>query len=234
MEKEQRIKKIIIKRKDDFITALEKNWRDWMLKPLTNLFEKTGITANRITYAGFGFIFLAVYMHLAKYELKWQLLILTLAAISDAIDGPTARNNNNVTIKGTWLDHIRDGFLVAWVSYLIYSFKLINLEIIIVVWALQLLLVWICLKDFILKYLQNISDQENDILVENFSLDNLQASVIGRLQFFCWTVGYGLLLLTLIINAPILIIIGQALIIIEIIFAGLNILESYQKTKIND
>ena len=233
MEKEQRIKKIIIKRKDDFITALEKNWRDWTLKPLTNLFERVGITANQITYVGFGLIFAAIYMYIADFSIKSQLIILTLAAISDAIDGPTARNNNNVTIKGTWLDHTRDGFLVAWASYLIYHYQLLSLEIIIIVWALQLLLVWICLKDFILKYLQNISDQETDILVENFSLDNLQASVIGRLQFFCWTVGYGILLLTLIINAPILISIGQALVIIEIIFSGLNILESYQKTEIN-
>lgn len=230
MEKQQRIKKIIIKRKDDFITALEKNWRDWALKPLTNLFEKTGITANQITYAGFGLILLAIYMYLAKYDIKWQLLILTVAAISDAIDGPTARNNDNVTIKGTWLDHIRDGFLVAWATYLIYHYQLLSLEIIIIVWALQLLLLWICLKDFILKYLQNVSDQETDTLIENFSLDNLQASVIGRLQFFCWFTSYGFLLLSLIINLPILTAIGGALIVIEIIFAGLAILESYRKT----
>lgn len=230
MENQHKIKKIIIKRKDGFITALEKNWRDWTLKPLTDLFGKIGVTANQITYAGFGLIFLAIYMHLAGLDIKWQLLILTLAAISDAIDGPTARNNDNVTIKGTWLDHIRDGFLVAWASYLIYSFNLLSLEIIIIVWMLQLLLIWICLKDFILKYLRNVSDQETDTLIENFSLDNLQASVIGRLQFFCWTVSYGLLLLSLIIDLPILVTIGEALIIIEIIFAGLDILESYQKT----
>jgi len=229
MEKEQRIKKIIIKRKDGFLTALEKNWRDFLLKPLTNLFFKANISANQITYAGFFLILLAVYMHLANYALKWQFIVLVLAAISDAIDGPTARNNDNVTIKGTWLDHIRDGILVAWVSYLIYSFKLLSLEIIIIVWSLQLLLLWINLKDFLIRYLQ-IIDNETDHLIEEFSLDNLQASVIGRLQFFCWTVGYGLLLLAILIKAPVLITVGQAAIILEIIFAGLNILESYQKS----
>ncbi|MHB9019989.1 MAG: CDP-alcohol phosphatidyltransferase family protein [Minisyncoccota bacterium] len=229
MEKQQRIKKIIIKRKDDFLTALEKNWRDFLLKPLTNLFFKFNISANQITYVGFGLIFLAIYMYFAKYDIKWQILILTLAAISDAIDGPTARNNDNVTIKGTWLDHIRDGFLVAWASYLIYSFKLLNLEIIIIVWALELLLLWINIKDFLIRYLQ-IVNNETDHLIEEFSLDNLQASVIGRLQFFCWTVGYGLLLLTILVKAPTLLIVGQAAIVLEIIFAALNILESYQKT----
>jgi len=229
MEKEQRIKKIIINRKDDFLTALEKNWRDFLLKPLTNLFFKINISANQITYVGFVLIFLAIYMYLAKYELKWQLLILTLAAISDAIDGPTARNNNNVTVEGTWLDHIRDGFLVAWASYLIYSLKLLNLEIIVIVWSLELLILWINLKDFLIRYLK-IIDSETDRLVEDFSLDNLQASVIGRLQFFCWTVGYGLLLLAILINVPILLIIGQTAIVLEIIFAALNILESYRKS----
>jgi phosphatidylglycerophosphate synthase len=229
MEKERRIKKIIIKRKDDFLTALEKNWRDFLLKPITNLFFKLHITANQITYIGFVLVFLAIYMYFAKYEIKWQFLILVLAAISDAIDGPTARNNNNVTVLGTWLDHIRDGFLVAWASYLIYTFKLLSLEIIIIIWALQLLMLWINIKDFLIRYLQ-IVDSETDDLIEDFSLDNLQASVIGRLQFFCWTVGYGFLLLTLIVNIPTLLIIGQAAIILEIIFAALNILESYQKT----
>jgi len=229
MEKEPKIKKIIIKRKDDFLTALEKNWRDFLLKPLTNLFFKLKITANKITYVGFGLIFLAIYMYFEKYDIKWQLLVLTLAAISDAIDGPTARNNDNVTILGTWLDHIRDGFLVAWASYLIYTFKLLNLEIIIIVWSLQILLLWINIKDFLIRYLQ-IIDKETENLIEDFSLDNLQASVIGRLQFFCWTVGYGFLLISVLVNIPTLLIIGQAAIVLEIIFAALNILESYQKT----
>ncbi len=229
MENKHRIKKILIRRKDDFLTALEKNWRDSFLKPLTNLFYKINISANQITYVGFGLIFLAIYMYFAKFKFEWQLLILVLAAITDAIDGPTARNNNNVTIKGTWLDHIRDVSLVAWATYLIYSFKLLSLEIIIIVWSLELLLLWINTKDFFIRYLR-IVDSKTDELVEKFSLDNLQASILGRLQFFCWTVGYGLLFLTVIINAPSLLVIGQAAIILEIIFAGLNIFESYQKS----
>jgi phosphatidylglycerophosphate synthase len=168
-------------------------------------------------------------MYFFKYGIGWQLAILTLAAISDAIDGPTARNNDDVTIKGIWLDHIRDGFLIVWASFLIYHFGLLGLETIIIIWALELLLLWINIKDFLIKYLQSI-DQETNYILEDFSLNNLQASIIGRLQFFCWTVGYGLLLLTLIIKSSTLLTIGEAAIILEIIFSALNILESYQKT----
>ncbi|MCL5017356.1 MAG: CDP-alcohol phosphatidyltransferase family protein [Patescibacteria group bacterium] len=228
MENDHKIKKIIIKRKDDFLTALEKNWRDFLLKPLTNLFFKANISANQITYFGFILILLAIFMYLADYRLSWQLFILTLAAISDAIDGPTARNNDDITIKGTWLDHIRDGFLVAWASFLIYKFNLLSEEILLIIWSLQIILVWVNLKDFFIRYLHALDNESNKIL-EDFSLDNFQASVIGRLQFFFWTVSYGSLLLSTLVNIPILITIGQALIVIEIILSSLNILESYQK-----
>jgi len=228
MEKEQRIKKIIIKRKDDFLTALEKNWRDWALKPITDIFSKLGITANHITYFGFILIFAAIYMYFSHNSIKWQLIILLLAAISDALDGSTARNNNNITIKGTWMDHIRDGMLVMWGSYLIYSFNLLNLEIIAIIWILQIILIWIDSKNFFIKYLENLNEN-TDHLVQNFSLNNLQASVVGRLQFFFWVIGYGSLLLTLIVSAPILLLLGHTAIILEIIFAALNILESYNK-----
>ncbi len=229
-EQRQKIKKLVIKRKDDFLTALEKNWRDWALQPLTKIFWKIGVTANQITYLGFILIGIAVWLNQRGHDLKMQLIILTLAAITDAIDGPTARNNNNVTIRGTWMDHLRDGTLVAWASYLIYKNQLLSLEIIFIIWALQLLLMWITLKDFLIQYLRELSDVETEVLVNHFSLDNLQASVIGRLQFFCWTVGYFFLLLYLILPNPIFISIGQVLVILEIIFAGLNISESYQKS----
>lgn len=232
MEKQHRIKKIIIRRKDDFITALEKNWRDQLSKPITDLFLRLKISANHITYSGFALIFIAIIMHFLNCCLLWQIIILTLAALTDSLDGSTARNNNDISIRGTWLDHIRDGLLMVWTSYLIYFYRLLSPQILFIIWALQLVLVWICLKDFVWRYLNSVSDSHTEILLENFSLDNLQASVIGRLQFFCWTTGYGFLFLSLLIDKPALISIGQALIAIEIIFTGLNILESYQKTGI--
>ncbi len=229
-EKRQKIKKLVIKRKDDFLTALEKNWRDAALKPLTDIFKKIGVTANQITYLGFILIGIAIWLNHNGYDLKTQLFILTLAGITDGIDGPTARNNNNVTISGTWLDHIRDGTLMVWASCLVYYYRLLSLEMIFIIWALQLLLIWITLKDFLIQYLKELSDVETEVLINHFSLDNLQASVIGRLQFFCWTVGYFFLLFYLILPNPIFISIGQVLVILEIIFAGLNISESYQKS----
>ncbi|MBI3046298.1 MAG: CDP-alcohol phosphatidyltransferase family protein [Candidatus Harrisonbacteria bacterium] len=226
----QKIKRLVIKRKDDFLTALEKNWRDWALRPLTDIFKKTGITANQITYLGFILIGIAIWLNQQGYDLKTQLFILIIAAITDAIDGPTARNNNDVTILGTWLDHLRDGALIAWATYLIYKFNLLNLQLIIILWSLQLILIWITLKDFLIQYLRGLSDTEEKVLITKFSLDNLQASLTGRMQFFCWTTGYGFLLGSLVLTIPYAATVGQSLVILAIIFSALNISESYKKS----
>lgn len=228
MEKQQRIKKIIIKRKDDFLTALEKNWRDWAFKPLTNLFEKIGITANQITYTGFVLIFIAIYMYIDNFSIKSQLIILTLAAISDAIDGPTARNNDNVTVKGTWLDHIRDGMLIIWASFLVYKLDLIDPRFILIIFLLQIIFFWIKLKDFTINYLNQITEEES--LLTNFTLDDMQASIIERMQFASWVISYGFLFSSLIFPISFGLFMGQAFFFIAIIFSALNIFEAYQKT----
>jgi len=229
MPKKQRIKKLIVRRKEHFLTALEKNWRDAALKPLTNFLWKIGFTANHITVSSFVLILVPIILHNQHQPLLTQLIILAIIGLSDAIDGPMARNNNNVTIFGTWADHIRDGALILWASYLVYEYHLLSLEVLILIWALQLLLVYINLKDFIIKYLKGLPSDEEEILVSNFSLDNLQASVIGRLQFFFLATGYGFLLTYAITSQPLLVNIGNVFIILEIIFAAFNILESYKK-----
>jgi len=224
------LKRLVIKRKDDFLTALEKNWRDWTLLPITKIFYKIGITANQITYLGFALLGVAIIMHFNNYPFKWQFWILVLAGVSDAIDGPTARNNNNVTVLGTWLDHIRDGALVAWATYIIYINGLLNPEIILIIWALQALLLWITIKDFLFRYIKELTNEEQKVFVTDFSLDNLQASILGRLQFFCWTMGFALIIYHLLYPNQMLLTIGHGLIILEIIFATLNISESYRKS----
>ncbi|GEM_PF-1348279 len=230
IEEREKIKKIVIQRKDDVLTALEKNWRDWAFRPLTRIFRALGIRANHITYVGFILIGLAIWMYFKEYDFITQFVILGLALFSDAIDGPTARNNDDVTILGTWMDHIRDGSLVAWVSFLIYDFGLLSGEIILLIWSLELVLAWISVKDFLVRYLKGLSREEEDDLVRKFSLDNLQASLIGRLQFSFWSIGYGFLLFYLFVPDIMFITIGQTLIVLEIIFAALNISDSYQKS----
>ena len=229
-EERRKIKKLVIKKRDSFLTALEKNWRDAALRPLTAVLWKLGITANRLGWFSVVLLGITIYLHFTDSSLKTELLILLIVGLIDGLDGPLARNNNNVTIHGTWLDHIRDGMLVAWATYLVYKFNLLNLQLIIILWSLQLVLIWITLKDFLIQYLRGLSDTEEKVLITKFSLGNLQASITGRLQFFSWTAGYGFLLGSLVLPIPYANIIGQSFVIHAIIFSALNISESYQKS----
>ncbi|MDE2001561.1 MAG: CDP-alcohol phosphatidyltransferase family protein [Patescibacteria group bacterium] len=230
-EKKEDIRRIVVRRKDDMLTALEKNWRDWALRPLTALLWKMRIRANHITIAGFFFIALAIWMYAAGYPFSYQFALLAAIAVSDAVDGPQARNNDDVTVLGTWMDHLRDASLMVWASYLIYVYHLLSGELIIIIWVLELLLMWASVKGFLIRYLETLSrpEGERQELMEQFSLDNLQASVIGRLEFFCWTSGYGFLFLSLFFPSAGLVMVGQALIILEIIFSALNIADAYQR-----
>ena len=227
MEKPQRIKNIMIRRKDDFLTALEKNWRDALFKPLTTLLWRLGLTANHITIGSFILLIAPIAFHFQNKPLLWQIALLTFIGLCDILDGPMARNNDNVTVLGTWLDHLRDGALVAWGTFLLYSYKLVSLEIILIVWALQLLLIWIIVKDFFVRYLKGLPRIEGVTVFDEFTLNDLQASVIGRLQFFCWTVSYLIFGAYLLWPIPWLIPAGHALLILEIIFASMNIFSVY-------
>ena len=226
-ERKKKIRKAIVRHKDGFLTALEKNWRDTALKPLTTLLWNIGITANMVSWFGVAIIISAIWMYFKNFPLETQLLLLLAAAITDFLDGPLARNHNNVTILGTWLDHSRDGFLVAWATYLVYHFKLMDSELLIILWALQLVFLWITFRDFLILYLKGVTEEET--LITQFSLSNLQTSLTGRIQFFSWAAGYGFLLGTLVLDLPSGFFVGKTLIIIAIIFSALNISESYQK-----
>ena len=229
--KKQKIKfkRLIIRHKDDFLTTLEKSWRDALLRPLTWMLYKIGIVANHITFLGFGIVGLSIFAYVLKPDLYEQMIFLFLGGLSDFIDGPLARNHKNVTILGTWMDHVRDLFLVVWASYLIYAYGLLSLELILIIWALQAALGWFTLKDFLVKYLKGLPTDAEEFDLRDFTLGNLQATVFGRAQFFFWIVGYVVLFASLIYVSPLLGTIGAALIILEIILAALGVLDLYKK-----
>lgn len=227
MEKRQKIKLFLRKKKDDLLTGMEKDWRDNLFRPLTNVLGRIGISANHLTIASYILLIVPIIMHFKGYPLGPQIILLGIIGIVDAIDGPLARNNNNITILGIWLDHLRDGSLVAWATYLLFSYQTISLELIGVIWGLQLILLWITLKDFIIQYLKH--DQKTSILIHHLSHNNLQASVLGRLQFFFWTIAYLFLFLYILSPNDWLLTTGHTLVMIEIIFAAMSIFEAYQK-----
>jgi cardiolipin synthase len=76
---------------------------------------------NQITFLRLGF--LPFFLILISYEeYKWALLVLVVAGLSDAIDGILARQLNQRSSLGAYLDPIADKLLLS-SSFLILAFK---------------------------------------------------------------------------------------------------------------
>jgi cardiolipin synthase (CMP-forming) len=76
---------------------------------------------NQITLLRLGF--LPVFLILISYEeYKWALLVLVVAGLSDAIDGLLARQLNQKSPLGAYLDPIADKLLLS-SSFIILAFK---------------------------------------------------------------------------------------------------------------
>jgi cardiolipin synthase (CMP-forming) len=76
---------------------------------------------NQITLLRLGF--LPFFLILISYEqYRWALLVLVLAALSDAIDGLLARKLNQKSALGAYLDPIADKLLLS-SSFVILAFK---------------------------------------------------------------------------------------------------------------
>src|SRR6266849_8099809 len=76
---------------------------------------------NQITLLRLGF--LPVFLSLISYErYKWALLVLVVAGLSDGIDGLLARQLNQRSALGAYLDPIADKLLLS-SSFVILAFK---------------------------------------------------------------------------------------------------------------
>jgi cardiolipin synthase (CMP-forming) len=76
---------------------------------------------NQITFLRLGFLpFFLILMSYEKY--RWALLVLVIAAFSDGLDGLIARNFNQRSALGAYLDPIADKLLLS-SSFIVLAFK---------------------------------------------------------------------------------------------------------------
>lgn len=106
-------------KKEGYWTPLEKYVRDYFLTPITWILAFIPYAANILTVSRFLIVFLAIIDFLFyRNPIERQIWFLTVAWITDLLDGSTARNNNNVTAFGTIADHSADFFLTLWMLFL--------------------------------------------------------------------------------------------------------------------
>lgn len=108
---------------EGYWTPLEKYVRDYFFTPITRVLGFIPHAANILTISRFFIVFWAM-LDLLFYHspVKRQVWFLTAAWITDLLDGPTARNNNDVTAFGTIADHTADFILTIWMLFLSFYF----------------------------------------------------------------------------------------------------------------
>ena len=78
-----------------------------LLAPLVRLAQRLGITANRVTVAGFCIVVLAAFL-VAAGQLLVGAVVLVFGSLLDAVDGALARATGGTTAFGGFLDSTLD------------------------------------------------------------------------------------------------------------------------------
>lgn len=96
--------------KQDPFTQSELEKRDKRLRQVSVWLYRHGATANRITALGFiltgAWFFLYSFVKIDYF--LFHFAFVALIGLTDILDGPVARNNDDVTLRGILGDHFRD------------------------------------------------------------------------------------------------------------------------------
>lgn len=145
------------------------------------LWNKVLTPANFLTGLRIWLLVKAVMMFFDGTSLARQTEILFIAIITDFFDGPLARNNNEVTELGTYMDHSGDWAVVVWVVFLTFWYGTLPLTWLLAIFAIMPVLLFIYIAKFKKFYDPEASWLEN---AGAFAAEELQTDFWGRIQFF--------------------------------------------------
>jgi len=139
--------------------------------------------ANLLTGARIGLLVTAIVMFFNGASLARQIELLFVAIITDLFDGPLARNNNEVTRLGTYMDHAGDWGIIIWVMFLNLWYESSLLPGVLYLESLAIIptLFLIYIARFKKCYDSSVSFIAN---VAGFAEEDLQTDGWGRIQFF--------------------------------------------------
>ncbi len=227
--------------KEDYLAYLDKKVRDWLFRPITRVFGFIPYAANILTILGLLTLILAIIDLLYfKNSIERQIWFLVVAWLTDMIDGPTARNNNNITAFGTIADHTRDFFIILWMVFLSFyvtssldKFAAFIVYIVLTITAIGALLVVFGTRLYLLKKRQERPSQPYFDFMNEFLLKDMVTTFIARFQTFVAAVGVIFYLAGAAWGSVLYSQIGIALLVVQLVFLGFHLRDvfrmSYQK-----
>lgn len=142
---------------------------------------RTLTLANLITSTRFCLFVWAVSLFADGAPLAEQTKILFWAIITDIFDGAAARNNNEITPLGIYMDHIGDWLVILWVLFLsVWHITVIPFPLL----AIGFLVIPILLAINAVKFIA-FCDPECPVAanIREFAIEELQTDFWGRIQF---------------------------------------------------
>lgn len=222
-------------KEEDYLTYLDKKIRDWLFKPVTKIFGFIPYAANILTIIGFlTLIFAVIDLLYFKNNIERQIWFLIAAWLTDLVDGPVARNNNNITAFGTIADHTRDSLLIFWMVFLSFYITVsLIMYAVLTITALGTLLAILLTRLYLIKKRQERSFQPYYDFMNEFLLNDLKTTFNARLRTFTVAVGMIFYLAGAIWSNFLYFQIGVALLLIQMVFLGFYLRDvfrmSYQK-----
>jgi len=235
-------------KEEDYLTYLDKRVRDWLFWPITRVLGFIPYSANILTIIGFLTLIWAVidFLYL-KNNVEKQIWFLIVAWITDMLDGPTARNNNNITAFGTFADHFRDFFIVLWMIFLSFyltnsfvarnvfswlgGYALFVMYSIFVVIALGVLLMIIEARMNIIKKRKERPKQPYYEFIGEFFISDLKTTFNARARIFTVAAGIIFYLAGSIWDNSLYIQIGSGFLLFHLIFLGFYVKDFFKRKK---
>jgi CDP-diacylglycerol--glycerol-3-phosphate 3-phosphatidyltransferase len=178
------------------VTVIDRVFEKTVLK----LFPKF-IKPNIITVFRFVSIPFVLYFLINK-EYMIGLILFSLSAFSDAVDGAMARTRNQITDWGIVFDPLADKLLIGSVGFIAIS-SLVSLPLAISIVFIELLLI-------ISAYFR-------------FKGEIVPAKLVGKIKMILQSFGVGFLLIFLAVGHPALIIVATYTLYLAIVFAILSL-----------
>lgn len=166
-------------------TNSEAEWRDYILRPVTDFLDEHlhFISPNFISLIGFALVAFIAYL----FSIKADYLVIFAATIvtgfTDMLDGSLARNAKRVTKTGVILDVTRDFALVIVLSYYLILYQFLSDD----------LFFWFLVGYIFLGVIRNL---EFKFASGKFSLEEDYKFILDRLRLFIYIVGILALILT--------------------------------------
>lgn len=153
----------------------------WFLFHLSKFAYRYGVTANMVT--GLGWFLLALWFVLREFyygeRSPWlDFWFISLIGFTDFVDGPLARNNDDVTVEGTLADYFRDLAFLVYMTFLALEYAMP----IFFFWAIAGIELAALLIKFAAFLWYCAGPRWRDKFLE-FAVDNFQGSIEDRLQF---------------------------------------------------